>query len=68
MFDAKGEQTQYRWWSIKLLTKYQAHFTQPQSFCDRLKIDLLEPVTATYEIAGANKMSLGGFFAVNRQK
>ena len=69
LFDVKGEQTQYLGGVLNFLQEYQAHFTQTQSFCDRLKeLDLLEPVTATYEIAGANKMSLGGFFAVNRQK
>lgn len=69
LFDANGEQTQYLGGVLNFLQEYQAHFNQTQSFCERLKaLDLLEPVTATYEIAGANKMSLGGFFAVNRQK
>ena len=69
LFDAAGEQTQYLGGVLNFLQEYQSHFNQTQSFCDRLReLDLLEPVTATYEIAGANKMSLGGFYAVNRQK
>lgn len=69
LFDASGEQTQYLGGVLNFLQEYQAHFNQTQLFCDRLReLDLLEPVTATYEIAGANKMSLGGFYAVNRQK
>lgn len=69
LFDGDGEQTQYLQGVLNFLQEYQAHFTQTQSFCDRLQeLDLLEPVTANFQFAGGERQSLGGFMAVNRAK
>ena len=69
LFDGEGEQTQYLQGVLNFLQEYQAHFMQTQTFCDRLKeLDLLEPVTANFQMVEGERQSLGGFFAVNRAK
>lgn len=69
LFDASGEQTQYLKGVLNFLQEYQAMYNQTQSFCDRLvELDLLEAVTANFEFAGSARTSLGGFYAVNREK
>ncbi|MGB0964663.1 MAG: SapC family protein [Litorivicinus sp.] len=69
LFDGDGEQTQYLQGVLNFLQEYQAHFTQTQTFCDRLQeLDLLEPVTANFQFDGGERQSLGGFMAVNRAK
>lgn len=70
LFDAEGEQTGYLKQVLEFLKEYQAHFSRTQGFCAKLKeLDLLEPVGAEFTPANSDeKIKLGGFMAVNREK
>ena len=68
--DGKGEQTVYLKQVLEFLKEYQAHFVRTQGFCSTLSsLGLLEPVGAELTPAGSQeKIKLGGFMAVNREK
>ena len=70
LFDADGEQTVYLKQVLEFLKEYQAHFVRTQGFCSTLSsLGLLEPVGAELTPAGSQeKIKLGGFMAVNREK
>ena len=54
---------------LKFLEQYQIEFQRTQAFCKRLlELDLLEPMRAQAELGTGEKLSLGGFMAVNRDK
>lgn len=68
LFDAEGKQTPYVDNVLKFLQEYRAHFLRTQAFCRKLvELNLLEPMRAQFTL-GAEKMSLGGFQAVDRAK
>jgi SapC len=54
---------------LRFLQEYQAQFLRTQRFCAKVReLDLLEPMQAQVELASGERMSLGGFMAVNRSK
>jgi hypothetical protein len=54
---------------LKFLEQYQIEFRRTQAFCNKLlELDLLEPMRAQAELGSGEKLSLGGFMAVNRDK
>jgi hypothetical protein len=68
LFDAEGKQTPYVDNVLKFLQEYRAQFLRTQAFCNKLvELDLLEPMRAQFTL-GTEKMSLGGFRAVDRAK
>jgi len=69
LFDADGEQTQYLKSVLNFSSEYQGQFNRTQMFCKKLKeLDLLEPMQAQITLPSGEKMNLGGFQAVNREK
>ncbi len=69
LFDDKGERTEYLSRMLKFLEESQAHFVRTQAYCKRLQeLELLEPMKADFTLPGGEKKSIGGFFAVNREK
>lgn len=68
LFDAEGKQTPYVDNVLKFLQEYRAQFMRTQAFCRKLvELNLLEPMRAQFTL-GSEKMSLGGFQAVDRAK
>jgi SapC len=54
---------------LKFLQEYQRQFRRTQEFCNKLReLDLLEPMQARVEMKSGERLSLGGFMAVNRAK
>ena len=54
---------------LKFLEQYQIQFQRTQAFCKKLlELDLFEPMRAQAELGSGEKLSLGGFMAVNRDK
>lgn len=69
LFDDSGERTEYLSRMLKFLEESQAHFVRTQAYCKRLQeLDLLEPMKADFTLPGGEKKSIGGFFAVSREK
>ncbi len=69
LFGDDGEPSPYLDNVLKFLQEYQAQFLRTQQFCTRLKeLDLLEPMLAQVTVEGGQKLSLGGFMAINRDK
>jgi SapC protein len=54
---------------LKFLQEYQAQFLRTQAFCKKVKeLELLEPMQAQVSTGSGERLSLGGFWAVNRAK
>lgn len=54
---------------LKFLQEYQAQFLRTQAFCRKVKESgLLEPMQAQISMGSGERLSLGGFWAVNRAK
>ena len=69
LFDAEGEQTTYLKNVLEFLKEYQVHFARTQAFSKKLKeLDLLQPMGAQFTPPSGEKLTLTGFYAVNRQK
>ncbi len=69
LFDAEGEQTTYLNNVLEFLKEYQVHFARTQAFCKKLKeLDLLQPMGAQFTTPAGEKLTLTGFFAVDRKK
>jgi hypothetical protein len=69
LFDAAGERTQYLKTVLGFLQAYQAQFVATQAFCQRLnELNLLEAMRADFTLRSGQRITLGGFMAVNRQK
>lgn len=69
LFDADGEKTQYLDHVLEFLKEYQAQFKRTQIFCQKLKeLDLLESMRAQINLKSGEKMGLGGFMVVSREK
>jgi hypothetical protein len=68
LFDAEGKQMPYVDDVLKFLQEYRAQFLRTQAFCRKLvELNLLEPMRAQFTL-GTEKMSLGGFQAIDRAK
>ena len=69
LFDNQGEQTEILIQAVDFLKDYQNHVQLTSAFCENLvKLDILESMTANIEMKSGEKMSIGGFFAVSRDK
>lgn len=69
LFTPEGKQTPYIDNVLKFLQEYRAQFLRTQAFCRKLvELKLLEPMQAQFTLGSGEKMSLGGFQAVDRQK
>tara|TARA_B100000446_G_scaffold182818_1_gene201943 strand:+ start:937 stop:1680 length:744 start_codon:yes stop_codon:yes gene_type:complete len=69
LFDAEGEKTQYLNNVLEFLKEYQLHFSRTQAFCKKLQeLELLEPMGAQFTPPQGEKVTLTGFFAINRKK
>lgn len=69
LFTDDGKHTPYVDNVLKFLQEYRAQFVRTQAFCRKLKaLDLLEPMQAQFSMNSGEKMSLGGFLAVDRKK
>lgn len=63
-----GKATPYVENVLRFLQEYQAQFNRTREFCRKVKeLDLLEPMQAQIELSG-ERLSLRGFWAVNRAK
>ena len=64
-----GKATPYVENVLKFLQEYQAQFNRTKEFCRKVKeLDLLEPMQAQISMGSGERLSLGGFWAVNRAK
>lgn len=69
LFDSEGERTQYLQGVLGFQQAFQAQFQRSQAFCKKLEdLELLEPMQARFETAAGQRISLGGFSAINRDK
>ena len=69
LFGEDGKPTPYVDNVLKFLQEYQTQFLRTQAFCRKVKeLDLLEPMQAQISTGSGERLSLGGFWAVNRAK
>lgn len=69
LFGDDGKPSAYTDNVLKFLQEYQAAFQRTQAFCARLKeLDLLEPMQAQVTTGAGERLSLGGFMAVSRER
>ena len=69
LFDKKGEQTEILNQAVDFLKDYQNHVQLTTQFCANLvELDLLEPMTANVEMNSGEKLSIGGFLCISRDK
>ncbi len=69
LFDVTGAGTDYLNSMMQFLTSYQQQITLTNSFCEKLKeLDLLEDMTATFQLTNGEKAQVKGFMAVDRTK
>jgi hypothetical protein len=69
LFGEDGKPTPYVENVLKFLQEYQAQFNRTRAFCRKVKeLGLLEPMQAQIATGSGERLSLGGFWAVNRAK
>jgi hypothetical protein len=69
LFNEDGTTTPYIDGIMKFLQDYQTHFQATQRFCNRIReLGLLDPMHAQVTPEGGQPLSLGGFWAVNRDR
>jgi len=69
LFDNKGEQAEILNQAVDFLKDYQNHVQLTTQFCANLvELELLEPMTANVEMTNGEKLSIGGFMCINRDK
>ena len=69
LFDAEGARTQYLQTVLNFLQAYQAQFEATRAFCRRLvDLDVLESMQAQFTLRIGQRMSLGGFMTVSRDR
>jgi hypothetical protein len=69
LFGDDGKPTAYVQQVLKFLQDYQAHFERTRAFGKRLKeLNLLEPMQAQVTTPAGDKLSLGGFLTVTRNR
>ena len=69
LFNAEGKPAPYVDKVLDFLKEYQLHFERTRQFCQRIKeLGLLEPMQANVTTPQGEKISLGGFLVVSRDK
>jgi SapC len=69
LFDSEGEQTELLTKAVDFLKDYQNHVELTTLFCNNLvELDLLEPMQANIEMRSGEKLSIGGFQSISREK
>jgi hypothetical protein len=69
LFDAEGERTLYLQRVLSFLQAYQAQFEATRAFTQRLvDLDLLEGMQAQFTLRSGQRVTLGGFMTVNRNR
>jgi hypothetical protein len=69
LFDSAGERTQYLKTVLGFLQAYQAQFDATRAFCQRLvEHNLLEAMQAEFKLRSGQRITLGGFMSVNRER
>ncbi len=69
LFGEDGKPSPYVENVLKFLQEFQAQFNRTRAFCRRVKeLGLLEPMQAQIATGAGERLSLGGFWAVNRAK
>lgn len=69
LFDSKGEQSPVLKQAVDFLQDYQKHVILTNELCRNInKLGILEPMQANVEMKSGDKLSLGGFQCVNREK
>ena len=69
LFGEDGKPSPYVENVLKFLQEYQAQFSRTRAFCRKVKeLGLLEPMQAQIATGSGERLSLGGFWAVNRAK
>lgn len=69
LFDAEGKPTEYTGKVLEFLKEFQGQFERTRAFGRQLKeLGVLEPMQANVTSPGGEKVSLGGFLVVSREK
>ena len=69
LFDAEGQRTQYLQSVLGFLQAYQVQFEATRAFSQRLiELNLLEAMQAQFALRSGQRMTLGGFMVVNRDR
>jgi SapC len=69
LFAETGEPSAYVGNVLNFLKEYQAQYLRTQAFCARLvELKLLEPMQAQVRSESGERLSLGGFMAVSRER
>src|SRR5262249_37992370 len=69
LFDSAGNRTQYLQNVLGFLQAYQMQFRATRQFVQRLEdLDLLDAMEAQFTLNSGQRMKLGGFRTVNREK
>lgn len=69
LFDVSGAGSGYLNAMMQFLTSYQQQITGTTAFCDKLmELDLLEEMTARFELPSGEMAEVKGFMAVDRTK
>jgi hypothetical protein len=69
LFDSDGEGTEFLDKMFRFVTEYQRQFDATLAFCRKLQeLDLLEPMTARFNLPSGDKAQLTGFMAIDRDK
>ena len=69
LFDEQGEQSPILKQAVDFLKDYQNQIRLTMQFCEQLsELEILEPVQANVEMRSGDKLSIGGFQCVNRDK
>ncbi len=69
LFAEDGKPSPYVDNVLKFLQEFQAQFNRTRTFCRKVKeLGLLEPMQAQIATSSGERLSLGGFWAVNRAK
>jgi hypothetical protein len=69
LFTDDGKPTAYVDGVLRFLQEYQAQFRRTRAFCAKLvDLDILQTMQAQVDLASGERLSLGGFMAVDRPK
>jgi hypothetical protein len=69
LFDSNGEGAAFLNRMFRFVTDYQRQFDATLAFCRKLKeLDLLESMTARFNLPSGDKAALTGFMAIDRDK
>jgi hypothetical protein len=69
LYEERQKPSQYTQNVLKFLQQYQLEFQRTQAFCRKLKeLNLLEPMRAQVSLESGERIALGGFMAVDRNR